>query len=61
MRIEIAPGNDFDSAQEKQWRESKWQRLVGKDYLEAETFAQLLLNNQADKNAIKSLQEFLLA
>ena len=61
MRIEIASGNDFDSAQEKQWREAKWQRLVGKDYLEAESFAKLLLNNQADKNAIKSLQEFLLA
>ena len=61
MRIEIAPGGDFDSAQEKHWREAKWQRLVGKDYLEAESFAQLLLNNQADKNAIKSLQEFLLA
>ena len=61
MRIEKAPGNDFDSAQEKQWREAKWQRLVGKDYLDAESFAQLLLKNQADKNAIKSLQEFLLA
>ena len=61
MRIEIAPGSDFGSAQEKHWREAKWQRLVGKDYLEAESFAQLLLNNQADKNAIKSLQEFLLA
>ena len=61
MRIEIAPGSDFGSGQEKHWREAKWQRLVGKDYLEAESFAQLLLNNQADKNAIKSLQEFLLA
>jgi len=61
MRMEIAPGNDFDSVQEKQWREAKWQRLVGKDYLDAESFAQLLLNNQADKNAIRSLQEFLLA
>jgi 2-methylcitrate dehydratase PrpD len=61
MRIEVAPGNDFDSAQEKHWREAKWQRLVGKDYLEAETFAQVLINSQADKNAIKSLQEFLLA
>ena len=61
IRIEIAPGNDFDSRQEKHWREAKWQRLVGKDYLEAETFARLLINSQADKNAIKSLQEFLLA
>ena len=61
MRIEIAPGSDFGSGQEKHWREAKWQRLVGKDYLEAESFAQLLLNNKADKNAIKSLQEFLLA
>ena len=61
MRIEIAPGSDFGSAQEKHWREAKWQRLVGKDYLQAESFAQLLLNNQADKNVIKSLQEFLLA
>ena len=61
MRIEVAPGNDFGSTQEKHWREAKWQRLVSKDYLEAETFAKLLLNNQADKNAIKSLQEFLLA
>ena len=61
VRIEVAPGNDFGSTQEKHWREAKWQRLVSKDYLEAETFAKLLLNNQADKNAIKSLQEFLLA
>jgi len=61
VRIEVAPGNDFGSTQEKHWREAKWQRLVGKDYLEAETFAKLLLNNQADKNAIKSLHEFLLA
>ena len=61
MRIEEAPGNDFDSAQEKHWREAKWQRLVGKDYLEAETFARVLINSQADKSVIKSLQEFLLA
>jgi len=61
MRIEKAPGNDFDSAQEKHWREAKWQRLVGKDYLEAETFARVLINSQADKSVIKSLQEFLLA
>jgi hypothetical protein len=61
MRIEVAPGNDFDSVQEKHWREAKWQRLVGKDYLEAETFARALINSHADKNAIKSLQEFLLA
>ena len=61
IRIEVAPGNDFGSVQEKHWREAKWQCLVGKDYLEAETFAHLLINSQADKNAIKSLQEFLLA
>ena len=61
MRIEVAPGNDFDSAQEKHWREAKWLRLVGSDYLDAENFAHRLLSNQADKNAIKSLQEFLLA
>jgi 2-methylcitrate dehydratase PrpD len=61
VRIDVAPGNEFGSSQEKHWREAKWQRLVGRDYLEAENFAHLLLNNQADKNAIKSLQEFLLA
>ena len=61
VRIEVVPGNNFGSSQEKHWREAKWQRLVGRDYLEAENFALLLLNNQADKNAIKSLQEFLLA
>jgi 2-methylcitrate dehydratase PrpD len=61
MRIEEAPGNHFDSAQEKHWREAKWQRLVGKEYLEAETFARVLINSQADKSVIKSLQEFLLA
>lgn len=61
MRIEVAPGNDFDSANEKQWREAKWLRLVGKDYLQAQKYAQLLLNNEADKKTINSLQEFLLA
>jgi hypothetical protein len=61
VRIDVAPGNEFSSSQEKHWREAKWQRLVGGDYLEAENFAHLLLNNQADKNAIKSLQEFLLS
>jgi hypothetical protein len=61
VRIEVPPGNDFGLSQEKHWREAKWQRLAGRDYLEAENFAHRLLSNQADKNAIKSLQEFLLA
>ena len=61
IRIETAPGNDFGAPQEKIWREAKWMRLAGKDYLEAEKFARALMNNQADRTMISALKEFLLA
>ena len=55
--VKAAPGSDFDSAKEKDWRTEKYHRLVGPEKtLQAQEFSSRLLSGVCD---LPRLKEFL--
>ena len=60
MRLESAPGANFNERDNEFWRMAKWRRLIGEDLPLATEFALTLMSNEADSHTISAIREFLL-
>jgi 2-methylcitrate dehydratase PrpD len=59
LSILKAPGGDFSSHEEADWRKEKWERLLGHNYESVVHIAQKLINEEATQETWTQLKEIL--